>query len=63
MGSTRVRVRILRAYVLGGDNCERSVPLDHPIRAGERFIVRSEERFQARACSNCSALETMDEFT
>ena len=54
---------ILRAYALGSDGCERPVPLDHPVRAGEKLIIRTEERFQARLCSNCGAIETMDEFT
>ena len=56
-------MRVLRAYALGSDGCERSVPLDYPVRAGERFVIRSEERFQARLCSNCGAFETVDEFT
>jgi len=37
--------------------------MDHPARAGEKLVIRMEERFQARLCSNCGALETTDEFT
>ena len=52
-----------RAYLRGPDGCMTPVPLDHPVRAGEKFIVRTEERFQVRVCSSCGAFETLDEFT
>ena len=54
---------MLRAYAVGPDGCERRVPLDHPVHAGERLVIRSEEQFQMRVCSNCGAIDTMDEFT
>ena len=54
---------VLRAYVVGSDGCEQRVPLDYPVRAGEKLVIRTEERFQARLCSNCGAIETIDEFT